>query len=126
MKALSNVTVLITEDEPVVRAFARLVVQESGHRSLEAASVEEALALIKSDRAIDVLFTDINLRPLAHGGLELAREAIKVRGGLRIIYTTGKILTEEMRAMFVDGATLLPKPYTARSLTETLASTLQG
>jgi CheY-like chemotaxis protein len=117
---VSGAKVLITEDEPVIRAFARLVVEDAGHQSLEAASVEEALALLKSGRPLDVLFTDINLRSGPHGGLELAREAIKLRPDLRVIYTTGKMLTDEMRAMFVEGATFLLKPYTSHGLSEAL------
>jgi CheY-like chemotaxis protein len=119
-------TILITEDEPVIRAFARLVVEDAGHKSLEAASFEEAIAILKSERALDVLFTDINLRLSPHGGLELAREAIKLRPNLRVIYTTGKMLTDEMRAMFLEGATFLLKPYTPRGLSEALVHILGG
>jgi CheY-like chemotaxis protein len=125
-KAVPSATVLITEDEPVIRAFARLVLQEAGYQSLEAASVEEALALLQSERALDVLFTDINLRSSPRGGLELAREAVGLRPDLRVIYTTGKILTDEMRATFVDGAAFLGKPYTPHALAEALASILNG
>jgi CheY-like chemotaxis protein len=123
-ETVSGAIVLITEDEPVIRAFARLIVQDAGHHSLEAASVEEAIGLIKSNQPVDVLFTDIHLRPVADGGLELAKEAIKLLPSLRVIYTTGRMLTDRMRATFVEGARFLPKPYTPRSLTETLADVL--
>jgi len=42
---VSGARILITEDEPVIRAFARLVVEDAGHQSFEAASVDEALAV---------------------------------------------------------------------------------
>jgi CheY-like chemotaxis protein len=121
---VSGARILITEDEPVIRAVARLVVEDAGHQSFEAASVDEALAVLKSEQALDVLFTDINLRSSPRGGLELAREAARLRPHLRVIYTTGKMLTDEMRAAFVDGATFLLKPYTPRGLSEALAHIL--
>jgi CheY-like chemotaxis protein len=121
---VSGAKILITEDEPVIRAFARLVVEDAGYQSFEAASVDEALLLLKSGQALDVLFTDIHLRSSPHGGLELAREAIKLRPNLRVLYTTGKMLSDEMRAMFVEGAAFLLKPYTPRGLNEALANVL--
>jgi CheY-like chemotaxis protein len=113
--------VLVTEDEPVVRAFARFIVHEAGHQSLAASNVDEALALLTSAQPIDILFTDINLRPFAHGGLKLARKAVELRPELRVIYTTGRHLTDEMKTMFADGAPLLLKPYTPDELTEVLS-----
>jgi two-component SAPR family response regulator len=50
-------------------------------------------------------------------GLELARRAVELRPGLRVIYTTAAGgLTDGMAALFVDGATFLPKPYTRDQL----------
>jgi CheY-like chemotaxis protein len=114
--------VLVTEDEPVVRAFARIVIEEAGHQVMEAASVDEALGFLKSTRPVDVLFTDINLRPLDRGGVDLAMEAVKLRPKVRVIYTTGRTLTNEMQSMFVDGCVFIPKPYTPQKLRETVAS----
>jgi two-component system, response regulator PdtaR len=116
--------VLVTEDEPMVREFARLIVHEAGHDSLEAAAVDEALEIIASDRLIDILFTDINLRPSVHGGLELARRALELRPPLCVIYTTGMGLDDYMRSMFVDRAPFLPKPYTPETLSRAIDEVL--
>jgi CheY-like chemotaxis protein len=116
--------VLVTEDEPVIRAFARIVIEEAGHHVLEAASLEEALELVRSDQPLDLLFTDINLRSLDRGGVDLASEAVKLRPNLRVIYTTGKGLTDEMRAIFVDGGVFIPKPYSPQKLREAMANLL--
>ena len=56
--------------------------------------------------------------PDSMDGLELARRAVELRPGLRILYTTGGGLTDGTRARFVEGATLLPKPYTRDQLME--------
>jgi CheY-like chemotaxis protein len=120
----ASATILVTEDEPVVRAFAGSVIEEAGHRVLDAASVGEALELLRSGQAVDVLFTDINLRPLDRGGVDLAIEATKLRPSIRVIYTTGRSLTNEMRVMFVNGSVFIPKPYTSQKLREVVGNIL--
>jgi hypothetical protein len=42
------------------------------------------------------------------------------RAGLRVLYTSGEGVTDAMKAMFVAGATLLPKPYTPADLTRAI------
>lgn len=117
-------TVLVTEDEPLIRAFARTVIEEAGHHVIEAASLEEALELIRSDQPLNLLFTDINLRSFERGGVDLASEALRLRPRLQVIYTTGRRLTDEMRAMFVDGGVFIPKPYSPEELCQAIASVL--
>src|SRR5581483_1149132 len=73
--------VLIVEDEDQVRVLAESILQNNGHRTLSAATKDEALALIQADGPIDLLFTDIGLTQdaeagSAQAGLDLAREAI--------------------------------------------------
>ena len=87
-----------------------------GHGTLSAATVDQALALIAVEQSIGLLFTDINLAAdvaagLVHPGLELAQHANKLRPDLRVLYTTGAAVTDGMKALFVEGAELLPKPY---------------
>ena len=116
--------VLVTEDEPLIREFAQFILHQCGHETLDAAAFDEALAILSSERRIDVLFTDINLRPLLHGGLELARRAIELRPILRVIYTTGMAMNDGMRSMFVDGAFFIPKPYQTESLSAVLSQVI--
>ncbi len=46
----------------------------------------------------------------------LADEAIKLRPNLRVLYTTGNLLTDKAKALFVEGAHFLLKPYGDRQL----------
>jgi CheY-like chemotaxis protein len=113
--------VLVVEDEEQVRVLAQSILDESGHKTLSASSTDEALALIQTGRQIDLLFTDVELSRdveagLVHPGLELAQEAVKLRPDLRVLYTTGQAVTDGMRALFVDGAEFLPKPYDLQGL----------
>ena len=113
-------TVLVVEDEPTVRTLAESIIETLGFTIFSAANAREAIALLEQDEHIDLLFTDINLPdgPDAIDGLELARKAVEFWPGLRVIYTTGAGRTDGMTALFVADATFLPKPYTAKQLTE--------
>ncbi len=113
--------VLVVEDEEQVRVLAQSILHESGHKTLSASTTDEALALIQTTRQIDLLFTDIELSRdveagLVHPGLELAQEAVKLCPDLRVLYTTGQSVTDGMKALFVDGAEFLPKPYDLQGL----------
>jgi DNA-binding NtrC family response regulator len=118
--------VLIVEDEDQVRVLAESILQNNGHRTLSAATKDEALALIQADGPIDLLFTDIGLTQdaeagSAQAGLDLAREAITFRPGLRVLYTTGQGVTDGMKALFVEGGEFLPKPYDLNQLAKKVA-----
>jgi CheY-like chemotaxis protein len=127
-KRAKPTTVLVVEDEPTVRALAESIIETLGFTIFSAANAREAIALLEQDEHIDLLFTDINLPdgPDTIDGLELARKAVELRPGLRVIYTTGHGQTDGMTALFVEDATFLPKPYTAKQLTEAVLATAEG
>jgi CheY-like chemotaxis protein len=83
--------VLVTEDEPTVRALAESIIEELGYSTFSAATAREALAVLESGTPITLLFTDINMPdgPETIDGLELARRALEICAGLRVVYTTG-------------------------------------
>ena len=108
--------VLIVEDDGFTRAVAEMGVLDWGHEALSASDMNEALELLKSPRRIDLLFTDIYLKAAVLGGCELAREAVRLRPDLRVLYTTGNTITKQMKALFVEGTQCLRKPYTPEQL----------
>jgi two-component system, response regulator PdtaR len=71
--------VLTVEDDEQVRVLAESILKEEGYETLSAADVNEALALLRSERKIDVLFTDIQLGTDFQGGLDLA-QGVRVAG----------------------------------------------
>jgi DNA-binding NtrC family response regulator len=103
--------VLVVEDDEQVRVLAESIIEETGHETLTAANVEEALALIDGDQPIDLLFADVELWGNGHGGIELAQQAVEKRPNLKVLYTTGAGVTDGMRALFVEESLFLPKPY---------------
>ena len=116
--------ILIVEDDVFIRQVAEMMVQDCGHDTLSATDVGEALSLLRSPQRIDALFTDIYLKTSVHGGCDLAHQAIRLRPKLRVLYTTGNFVTEKMKALFVDGAHFLGKPYTQLQLRDSVESLL--
>jgi DNA-binding NtrC family response regulator len=112
--------VLIVEDEEQVRVLAESYLQEQGHQTVSAATAEEALAALEATDQVDLLFTDIALHADIRAGLDLARQAVERRPGLKVLYTTGQGVTDGMIAMFVEGSAWLPKPYTVDQLLRSL------
>jgi CheY-like chemotaxis protein len=108
--------ILIVEDDAFTRDMAEMMIQDWGHHTLLASDVDEALSLLRSPQHIDALFTDIYLKTAVLGGCDLARQAIKLRPELRVLYTTGNTVTDKMKALFVTGTRCLVKPYAEHQL----------
>lgn len=108
--------ILVVEDDALIREVAEMMIGEWGHSIFSASDVDEALSHLNSSNVIHALFTDIYLKKEVHGGFKIAQAAVKVRPQLRVLYTTGHSLTDEMKVLFVEGARCLGKPYTEREL----------
>ena len=100
------------------------MIEDWGHNTLSASDVDEALSLLRSPQHIDALFTDIYLKTAVFGGCDLAHQAIKLRPKLRVLYTTGNPVTDKIKALFVEGAQFLLKPYTQHQLQDSFAALL--
>ena len=116
--------ILTVEDDGFLRDDAEMIIQDRGHDTLLASDVDEALSLLRSSQQIDALFTDIYLKRAVLGGYELAHQAIKLRLNLRVLYTTGNTINDKTKALFVDGAHFLPKPYTRFQLQNSVEALL--
>jgi DNA-binding NtrC family response regulator len=116
--------ILIVEDDVFICQIAEMMVQDWGHHTLSAGDVGQALSLLRSPQHIDALFTDIYLKTAVLGGYELAHEAIKLRPKLRVLYATGNSITDKMKALFVEGARFLRKPYTPQQLKDSVEDLL--
>jgi DNA-binding NtrC family response regulator len=112
--------VLVVEDEEQVRVLAESILQEAGHFTVSAARIDEALVLLQSSQPIDALFVDLGMQHDGQGGIQVAQEAAKVRPGLPVLYTTGRGITDGMKAQFVQPYGFLAKPYTLEDLTTAL------
>ena len=102
----SRATVLVAEDETLVRMAIAETLRDAGYRVLEAANAEEAMSLLASFGNIAVLFTDIQM-PGALNGAALTRLARRHNPGVKIIATSG---ASAPRGLDVD-VIFMPKPY---------------
>jgi CheY-like chemotaxis protein len=109
-------TVLVVEDDPVLRAVAVRLLRDRGYSVLEAPSGRDALSIATSyPGPIDLLLTDVVMPHMS--GIELARRLLEVRRKTRVLYTSG--YSDE--AIVYQGAPeprgeFLPKPYVAGTL----------
>jgi two-component system cell cycle sensor histidine kinase/response regulator CckA len=116
--------VLMVEDEPSVREFARRVLDRAGHTLLTAGTGDEALTVAaRWEGSIDVLLTDIVMPGM--NGQALAAELLKARPDVRVIFMSG-YAEEAIPAMdrLSTPAAFLPKPFTSATLAAAVAREL--
>lgn len=110
-------TILIVDDEPLIRAYVRDVVEEAGYKAKEAGNADEALRLIEDD-GIDIVVSDVEM-PGSLNGVELAW-AVRTRWPrLSVILTSGRRLPRRDQ-MPVD-TRFLAKPFSSHSLVDALS-----
>jgi CheY-like chemotaxis protein len=113
-------TVLIVEDDDRVRLLAQSYLEEHGHRVLSAGTPGGAIAVLKKTDHVDVLFTDLDLKSEIAAGIDLAVDAKQLHPNLKVLYTTGRAITDGMKTRFVEGSAFLEKPYTTEQLATAL------
>jgi PAS domain S-box-containing protein len=117
-------TVLVVEDDPDVLEIALEAVQSFGFEVLAAENAAAALAILRREQTVDVLFTDIVMPP-GMNGVELAYDACRLRPALRVLLASG-YPREAFRDNRQDGMAFIAKPYTLSTLSERLAALGSG
>lgn len=112
----AQLTILLVEDDALIRMNTAEILQDAGYIVVEAASAEEAMAALETV-PFDLLVTDVNL-PGASGA-ELASRARTVRPSAAIVFATGD--TSSVASQM--GAGILAKPYDAEGLVGAIQST---
>jgi two-component SAPR family response regulator len=80
----------------------------------------DALVVLARPEPVDALFVDIVLNGDMQAGIELAKRAVELKPGLKVVYSTGLTLTDRAKASLVPGAVILEKPYTLDQLLTSL------
>jgi PAS domain S-box-containing protein len=124
-------TVLLVEDEPLVRRLAARVLREQGYTVLEASNGEDALRVASDHgrREIHLLLTDVVMPRMS--GREVAENLEGVRPRMRVLYTSGYTEDSIVRhGVMDDGVAFLQKPFKpdelARKVREVLDGTADG
>jgi signal transduction histidine kinase len=117
-------TILVVEDDHLVRTFVISQIQSLGYLTLAAVNAAEAMAVIDGPQAIDLLFTDM-IMPGSMNGRELAAAALKRRASLRVLYTSGYSNEAIIHHGQLDsGVLLLAKPYRKSDLARMIRTAL--
>jgi CheY-like chemotaxis protein len=106
----NKTTVLVVEDEVLIRMMLADALREQGFGVLEASNSDDALSVLQSSLPIHLLLTDIRM-PSAIDGLALAHLARAARPDLKVIVAS----SQPSGGAFADIAdAFFPKPYSVR------------
>ena len=123
-RAEAGETVLVVEDEPVVRDLIVDVLQDLGYRALEAADGPSGLKLLQSRGRIDLLVTDVGLPGL--NGRQLADHARERRPDLKVLFITGYAENATLANGFLDpGMEMITKPFAVEALATKIRSMIR-
>lgn len=115
-------TILLVEDEVVLRNVCRVYLESKGYTVLEAGNAKEAMKICQShDHPIHVLITDIVMPGL--GGLELAKSALEIRPELSVVLVSG-FTDRPLDREAISFGRFLQKPFSFDALARTIRSLL--
>ena len=118
-------TVLVIEDEPVVRGLIVEVVAELGFSALAAMDGPGGLEILRSQERIDLLISDVGLPGL--NGRQLADAARLLRPGLKVIFMTGYAEVAASAEGFLEpGMALITKPFAMTELAAKIRSAIEA
>jgi signal transduction histidine kinase/CheY-like chemotaxis protein len=117
-------TILVVEDDNLVRTFVLAQIRSLGYLTLEAVNAAEALVVIDSPQKIDLLFTDM-IMPGSMNGRQLADAALQRRDSLKVLFTSGYSNEAIIHHGHLDaGVLLLAKPYRKSDLAHMIRAAL--
>jgi PAS domain S-box-containing protein len=104
-------SILVVEDDGLVRDYVVAQLRSLGYSTCTAKNAAEALAIVDSPAALDLLFTDV-IMPGIMNGRQLADEALRRRPSLKVLFTSGYTENAIVHHGRLDpGVLLLAKPY---------------
>jgi PAS domain S-box-containing protein len=119
-------TILVVEDDRLVRDHALTQLRSLGYTTLEAANAAEALAILDASDHIDLLFTDM-IMPGAMNGRQLACEIKRRRPSIKVLYTSGYTENTIIHHGRLDsGVLLLAKPYRKSEMARMIRRAIDG
>ena len=122
-RALSVSTVLVVEDDEMLRMCAANVVADAGFMAVEAANADEAVAILESRSDIALLFTDIQM-PGSMDGLGLARTVHDRWPAIKIILVSGRVEVSERDRP--ANSRFFQKPFATKQIIEGLQDMIQS
>jgi two-component system cell cycle sensor histidine kinase/response regulator CckA len=109
-------TVLLVEDEPMVRSVAERALTRHGYQVITADNGEEALDVLARGEPIDLLISDVVMPGM--DGPTMVREARKSRPELKILFISGYAEEQLRKSIDIENVNFLPKPFSVTELAE--------
>ncbi|EAS51559.1 putative PAS sensor histidine kinase/response regulator [Aurantimonas manganoxydans SI85-9A1] len=117
-------TVLVIDDEPLVRMLVVDVLEELGYTALEAGDGPSGMKVIESEARIDLLITDVGL-PNGMNGRQVAEAARQIRAGLKVLFITGYAENAVLNHGHLEhGMQVVTKPFDMGDLTRRIQAIL--
>ena len=123
--AFTGETVLVVEDEPVVRGVILEMLGEQGYRTLEAVDGPSGLQILRTNERIDLLVTDVGLPGM--NGRQVADQARETRPELKILFITGYAESVAISNGFLQpGMEMITKPFDLDHLAQRIRAMISG
>src|SRR5258706_2612227 len=124
-QASTRETVLVVEDEPVVRAVILEMLGEQGYRTLEAIDGPSGLRILRRRQRVDLLVTDAGLPGI--NGPQLSHQPRETRPGLKILFITGYAQTVARSDGFLEeGMEMITNPFELDNLFRRIRAMVSG
>jgi PAS domain S-box-containing protein len=119
-------TILLVEDEKVVRNLSKSLLESCGYKIIEAANGQEGLSICQQpETKFDMLVTDVVMPKMS--GRQLAEQVERLRPGTKILYMSGYTDDEVLRQGVVKaGENFVEKPFTFDTLTQKIRELLDS
>lgn len=114
-------TILVVEDEVLIRMLICDVLRDCGLRVVEAVNADEALEYVRTDPTVDLVFSDVRM-PGSMDGLALARMLRAEFPRIDVVLTSGHLLASEVGREII----LLTKPYPVAETAARLIAIVDG
>lgn len=119
---LPSLTMVLAEDDDGVRMATKFILENTGHRVMDAENGVEALEILKRLSDVDLLVTDV-IMPGGMSGRDLAEAARAINPHLKVLFTSGYADGRLSMGDIIPGATaFVSKPYTKESLIDAVRS----
>ena len=113
-------TILVVEDEVLIRLVIADYLRDCGYKVHEAVSGEEAIAILQAPEvSIDVVFSDVEM-PGSMDGFALARWVRVNKPGMEVILTSGIERSADIAATLCEAGPLMKKPYSSQDVVDRL------
>jgi two-component system cell cycle sensor histidine kinase/response regulator CckA len=115
-------TILLVEDEDMVRTVAERALARQGYKVLTAADGEQALEVLASGEAIDLMISDVVMPNM--DGPTMVGHARRTHPDLPVLFMSGYAEEQLRKSIDIANVAFLPKPFSVSQLAEAARDTL--